>query len=176
MNAIKKYTNNKLILPFLIITLGFQAHAYEPDEGQVAPDFEITQADGTTFKLSEYKSKKSVYVIFWNTWCHYCMKKTPKLLATEKNLSDNIKIIAINTSRQDSVEEMLAFKKRFNVTYSLAFDNNEVITDLYNVHGVPTEFIIDINGIIRHRDNIPDNISVHLAEWNTVQQKVATNP
>ena len=166
MNAVINTLTNKLMVPFLMVTIGFQANAYEPDEGQLAPDFEITKADGSTFKLSDYKGKKSVYVVFWNTWCHYCMKKTPKLLATEKNLSDNIKIIAVNTSRQDSVKEMLEFKKRFNVSYSLAFDNNETITDLYNVHGVPTEFIIDINGIIKHRDGVPDKLEDSVGEWN----------
>ncbi len=166
MNAIINTLTNKLMVPFLMVAIGFQTHAYEPDEGQVAPDFGIIQADGSSFKLSDYKGKKSVYVVFWNTWCHYCMKKTPKLLATEKNLSDNIKIIAINTSREDSMEEMLAFKKRFNVTYSLAFDNNETITDLYNVHGVPTEFIIDINGMIKHRDGVPDKLEDSIGKWN----------
>ncbi len=155
-----------LIVSFIMIAIGFQANAYEPDEGQIAPDFNITQLDGSQFKLSDFKGKKSVYVIFWNTWCHYCMKKTPKLIATHKKLADDIVIIAVNTSRQDSIQEMLEFKNRFNANYRMAFDNNETITDLYNVHGVPTEFIIDINGIIKHRDGVPDKLEDSIGEWN----------
>lgn len=164
---VEQNTRFKTLLTILtVLLMTFQASAYEPDEGQIAPDFSITQLDGTEFNLSDYKGKQSVYVVFWNTWCHYCMKKIPKLLATQKNLADGIKIIAINTSRKDSVEEMQAFKGRFNVTYSLAFDDNETITDLYNVHGVPTEFIIDINGMIKHRDGVPDKLKDSISEWN----------
>jgi peroxiredoxin len=168
MNNNNKCINRYLAVLLIGLFLSIQTLAYEPDEGQLAPDFEITQSDGSVFSLSDYKGKQSVYVVFWNSWCHYCMKKIPKLLAAQKNLADDIKIIAVNTSRDDSVEEMQAFKKRFNITYSLAFDHGKGITQLYNVHGVPTEFIVDINGIIKHRDGVPDRLEDHIASWNQV--------
>ncbi len=157
----------KLTLILLIISTS--SMAYLPNQGDDAPDFEITSINGEHFKLSDFKGKQSVYVVYWNTWCYYCMKKVSKLKAIEKNFSDKIKIIAINTSRDDSIQESLAFQKRFDINYFLAFDDNEIITDLYNVHGVPTEFIIDINGVIQHRDDVPDEIEAHLSKWNTVK-------
>ena len=157
---------NSLKTMTLSMLLSFSAIAYEPSEGQPAPDFEITQLDGTPFKLSDYRGKQSVYVVFWNTWCHYCLKKIPKLKGIQENLADDIKIIAINTSRKDSVTESLNFENYFKTNYALAFDHGEKVTDLYNVHGVPTEFIIDINGIIKHRDGVPAKLENYLQEWN----------
>jgi peroxiredoxin len=146
----------------------------EPSEGQIAPDFAITQMDGSQFKLSDYRGKQPVYLVFWNTWCTYCMKKIPKLKDAQANLSDKIKVIAVNTGLKDSVEKSIIFQKRFNINYPLAFDHNKRVTDLYGVWGTPTEFIIDINGIIQHRDGVPDEIRPHLAEWQTVIEHAST--
>ena len=165
--------NILLILTLSLSTLGL---AQNPKEGDIAPDFEIQQFDGKTFKLSDYKGKQSVYLVFWNAWCTNCFKKIPQLKETQAHLSDKIKIIAINTSRKDSMEESLAFQKKFEINYPLAFDYGKKVTDLYTAKFVPYAFIIDINGIIRHRDNIPDDISAHLSDWNSVQQKAATTP
>ncbi len=157
---------------FTAILLGFvistSVLADNPDVGQMAPDFEITQMDGTQFKLSDYKGKKSVYLVFWNTWCTFCMKKIPKLKAAQLNLADDIQIIAVNTTNKDSVEESIEFQKRFEITYPLAFDHGKTVTDLYNVWGTPTEFIIDINGVIQHRDGVPDKLEDNLSEWNSI--------
>lgn len=167
-----------LLISSLALSLIFTGTAYadDPEAGAIAPDFEITQLDGTKFKLSDYKGKQSVYLVFWNTWCSYCMKKIPKLKATQNNLSDQIKIIAVNTTRKDSVEESLEFQQRFDINYPLAFDHGKVVTDLYGVWGTPTEFIIDINGIIQHRDGVPDKLEEYLSKWNNLKsEQLAVN-
>jgi peroxiredoxin len=153
----------------IMLLLSMTSFAQEPTPraGQKAPDFEIIQMDGTTFKLSDYRGKQAVYLVFWNTWCGYCMKKTPKLKQTQVNLADKIKIIAINTSLKDSLEKSLAFQQQFEINYSLAFDHGKIITDRYGVWGTPTEFIIDINGIIQYRDGVPDDLQPLLSQWNT---------
>jgi peroxiredoxin len=161
-----------IIVTSLSLMLSVQVFADEPDIGAMAPDFEITQLDGSQFKLSDYKGKKSVYLVFWNTWCHFCMKKIPKLKAAQLNLPDDIKIIAVNKSNKDSVEESLEFQKRFTINYPLAFDHGKKVTDLYNVWGTPTEFIIDINGVIQHRDGVPEKLENYLAKWNAKNTEV----
>jgi len=154
------------------ILLTFSIHsvmANEVDEDQLAPDFSLQQLNGTLFKLSDYRGKKAVYLVFWNTWCAYCIKKIPMLKTIQTQFTDKIKLIAINTSRKDSVHESKQFQQQFNINYALAFDHNKKVTSLYQVFGVPTAFIIDINGVIRYRDGIPTDISPYLAKWNQKQ-------
>jgi peroxiredoxin len=158
-----------IIILFVFVSRSVFAEEHRAKEGLIAPDFEIVQMDGATFKLSDYQGKKSVYVVFWNTWCGYCMKKIPKLKQIESNLSDQIKIIAINTTRKDSVAQSIVFQKQHEINYSLAFDYGKKVTDLYNVWGTPTEFIIDINGIIQHRDHVPKEIASLLEQWNEIK-------
>jgi len=143
------------------------------EEGAVAPDFELSviNIDGTqteSFKLSDFRGKQPVYLVFWNTWCGYCIKKTPKLRAMQEKFGDKIKIIGINTSKSDSVSESLVFQKKYAINYDLAFDYGETVTDLYDVWGTPTEFIVDINGVIQFRDGVPDDIGNYLSEWSSL--------
>ena len=162
---IKRLMTFCLAILFSVSSIGY-AEEDEPSEGQIAPDFSITTLDGEKFNLKDYRGKQAVYLVFWNTWCTYCMKKIPKLKHAQQELNDQIKVIAVNTGLKDSVEKSLAFEKRFEINYPLAFDHGKKVTDLYGVWGTPTEFIIDINGIIRHRDGVPDSIEANLANWN----------
>ncbi len=47
----------------------------------------------------------------------------------------------------------------------MAFDTGELVTDRFEVFKVPTEFIVDIDGIIRYRDRVPDYVAAHLPDW-----------
>lgn len=141
------------------------APALAANVGDVAPDFEIALEDGSTFRLSDYRGQKPVYVIFWNTWCSYCIAKTPRYQKLQQRFGDKIEIIAINTSWSDSPDEMRSFEKHHQIQYATAFDNGEIITDRYRVVNVPTEFIVDIDGIVRYRDRVPEYLAAHLPDW-----------
>jgi peroxiredoxin len=133
--------------------------------GEVAPDFEIATQNGSTFQLSDFRGEKPVYIVFWNTWCSYCVKKTSRYKKLQEQIGDKIAIIAINTTWSDSPDEMRAFEQHHQVMYSTAFDTGESITDRYRVFNVPTEFIVDINGIIRYRDGVPQYLVAHLPDF-----------
>jgi peroxiredoxin len=128
--------------------------------GELAPDFEIATQDGAVFRLSDYRGRKPVYVVFWNSWCSYCIRRTPRYIKLQEQFSDKIEIIAINTTWSDS-----SFEQHHQIKYSTAFDAGESVTDQYGVRKVPTEFIVDVNGIIRYRDRVPEYLAAHLPDW-----------
>jgi len=132
--------------------------------GELAPDFAVVTEEGTGFRLADYRGVKPVYVVFWNSWCSYCIKKTPRYRQLQEQLGDKIEIIAINTTWSDSPEEMRSFAEHHHVNYTTAFDAGELVTDLYDVYNVPTEFIIDIDGVIRYRDGVPEYLAAHLPD------------
>ena len=127
-----------------LIAIGFlaaRAPANAASVGDVAPDFELTTQDGVEFRMADYRGRKPVYVIFWNTWCSYCIKKIPRY------------------------QKLRSFKEQHDISYLTAFDDGESVTDQYQVFKVPTEFIVDINGIIRYRDGLPEYLVAHLPDW-----------
>ncbi len=150
----------------MIAMLVVTAAATAADVGNVAPDFEIATQDGVVLRLSEFRGRKPVYLVFWNTWCSFCMKKVPRYIKLQKQFADKIEIIAINTTWSDSPAEMRVFEDRFHINYSTAFDIGKLITDRFGVINVPAEFIIDVNGIIRYRNRVPEYPIAHLPDWS----------
>ena len=147
--ATKMGASSRLLLLTVIIMLVVIAPATAADVGDVAPDFEIATQDGKILQLSDFRGRKPVYVVFWNTWCSFCIKKVPRYIKLQEQFADKIEIIAINTTWDDSPAQMRVFEDRFHINYSTAFDIGKLITDRFGVFNVPTEFIIDVNGIIR---------------------------
>lgn len=133
--------------------------------GDIAPSFDLKTIDGEPINLSDYQGKKAVYLVFWNTWCSYCINKTPRYKKLEEEFGDRIEIIAINTGWSDSPAEMEQYRNQFGTNYPLVFDNEEFVTKRYEVRAVPTEFIIDVDGIVRYRDRVPTYIAAHIPDW-----------
>ena len=162
----EKSKTSGLILPLMVIgLLVVNVPATAASVGDIAPDFEVATQDGNVLRLSEFRGRKPVYVVFWNTWCSYCIKKTPRYKKLQEQFGDKIEIIAINTTWSDSAEEMRSFEEHHRINYSTAFDAGEQITDRYQVFNVPTEFIVDVNGVIRYRDGVPEYLAAHLPDW-----------
>ena len=155
-----------MLLFTMTVMLIVTAAATAADVGDVAPDFEITTQDGVVLRLSEFRGQKPVYLVFWNTWCSFCMKKVPRYIKLQEQFADKIEIIAINTTWSDSPAQMRVFEDRFHINYLTAFDLGKLITDRFEIINVPTEFIIDVNGIIRYRNRVPEYPIAHLPDWS----------
>ncbi len=158
-------TSGLILLLMMMGLLFANAPATAASVGDVAPDFEIATQDGNVIRLSQFRGRRPVYVVFWNTWCSYCIKKTPRYKKLQEKFGDKIEIIAINTSWSDSPEQMRSFEEHHHINYSTAFDAGNSITDRYDVFSVPTEFIVDVNGIIRYRNSVPEYLAAHLPDW-----------
>jgi len=164
--ATKLAASSRILSLTMMVMLIAVTAATAADVGDVAPDFEIAAQDGNVLRLSDFRGRKPVYVVFWNSWCSYCIKKVPRYVKLQEQFGDKIEIIAINTTWSDSPEKMRAFEDHFNVNYSTAFDIDELITDRFEVTNVPAEFIIDVNGIIRYRNKVPEYPIAHLPDWS----------
>ncbi len=149
----------------LAASLLFASSSRAVEIGDLAPDFDLQTMDGTPWRLADYRGKKAVYLIFCNTWCSYCIEKTPRYTKLQEQFADRVEIIAVNTTWSDSKEEIEQFQQRFGLNYPVAMDNGEVLSKRYAVSGVPTEFIIDINGVVRYRDGVPEYIAAHIPDW-----------
>lgn len=143
----------------------FGHSSFAADVGDLAPSFDLLTIDGAPLRLSDYRGKKAVYLVFWNTWCSYCIKKTPRYKKLKEEFGDRIEVIAVNTTWSDSQAEIKRFQQQHETNYLLVYDAGEVVTERYGVRAVPTEFIIDISGIIRYRDAVPKYVMAHLPDW-----------
>jgi peroxiredoxin len=115
--------------------------------GCEAPEIEGKDADGVSFKLSDYRGKH-IIVIFWGGWCHACHGILPLMNQAAAQLKDkNAVVIGVNTDIESEAKKALA---DYQVTFRNVLDNTTSgpNTSLYNLRNFPTLYLIDTKGVI----------------------------
>ncbi|MCW8863976.1 MAG: TlpA family protein disulfide reductase [Colwellia sp.] len=109
-----------------------------------APDWQLKTQAGENISLSDYQGQP-VILHFWATWCPYCKKLQPKLVALAKKYQDSgIKIVAISFNEDEGAQPQNELKIR-GYKFITAI-NGEPVVDLYGVRGTPTTFFINRRG------------------------------
>lgn len=148
-----------LFLSFILSVASAIAAETGSNVGNIAPDFEVEILDGgDRWKLSDYRGKKAVWLVFWATWCPNCAREIPKLAELHERYKDKVEILGVNVTINDSLKKIGKFRGTHAMPYKLAFDRKA--TDLYEVVGTPTQVVIDIQGVIRYRGaDVPDGLA-----------------
>jgi cytochrome c biogenesis protein CcmG/thiol:disulfide interchange protein DsbE len=122
-----------------------------------APEFQLENLEGNEVSLKE--NKGSVVVIdFWATWCPPCLMSIPELVEVQKNYKDKGVIvfgISVDQSDQVSREDLLAFKDKLHINYTILRANSQVMMDYFGGNteqvAIPTLFVVDKMGRIRDK-------------------------
>jgi thiol-disulfide isomerase/thioredoxin len=135
--------------------------AAEPDEGiaegEAAPDFTLEMLDGGELTLSDLRGEK-VILNFWASWCGPCRAEMPHMQEFhEEEAGDaGVRVIAVNLSTSERgdqekvMENIQSFVDEFGLTFPIPLDTEGEQMDVYRVITIPTTYIIDTSGIIRH--------------------------
>lgn len=116
--------------------------------GQIAPDFTLTDIDGKTFSLSDYRGKV-VVIDLMATWCPPCIEQMPHLKNVHHNYGDGVMIMSIDVDPTETDEIIRQFKIRYGDEWIFASGPNVGIT--YEVIYIPTTYIIDRRGRIAYK-------------------------
>jgi peroxiredoxin len=131
--------------------------------GSVAPELTTTRGDGSVFQLPDLDGRpirlaelrgKVVWLNFWASWCPPCQAETPVLREIATTYRDRgLAIIGIEV--QETVEDGRRYAGRYGLPYSIGADVSGDIFHLYRVFALPTQFVIDTDGVIRQVVNGP---------------------
>lgn len=123
----------------------------------IAPDFTLSDIDGTIFKLSDAKGQW-VFLHFWASWCGPCIEEMPAVQLMANTLrNEQIKIVMINTAEdEDTIFEFLG---TINVDLNSLIDADGQVTETWKPRGLPTTFIINSQGEIKYQ-------AIGGREWN----------
>jgi peroxiredoxin len=133
------------------------------------PDFSVSNYEGTTFNLYKYlrKEKKKYYLIdFWATWCAPCVAQLPKLREVyDEYKNKGFAIIGYSLDvHQDKLEDFLRKQKLGWENLSDLKGNQSSVYKLFKLGTIPSNYLIDENGIIVATNITPENVSKILKE------------
>lgn len=132
-----------------MLALGPVQKAIAAEAGNKAPDCTLASiGDGKSYNLQQFQGKV-LYIDFWASWCPPCLKSFPFLNELEQNLKDRgLQVIAINMD--ESAEDAKAFLAKTPAQFIVAADSNEQCARSFDVKAMPSSYLIDRNGVIRH--------------------------
>lgn len=127
-----------------------EAESFKLRIGNKAKDFTVEMITGEKVKLSDLKGKV-ILLNFWATWCSPCLMEfyeiPPKILQPFQN--ENFVFLPIAYGEEKVSRKMADLKKK-GINFSVGFDPNEEIWNMYAYEMIPKNFIIDQEGIIRY--------------------------
>jgi thiol-disulfide isomerase/thioredoxin len=138
--------------------------------GKQAPPIVTTDINNDSIDLKKLYTEKYILLDFWASWCVPCRKNNPNLITLHKKYAEKgFQIIAIADDAGDSTD-ILKWKNAVAKDSTFIWINilrtgdkknlsetNYDINDVYRVHFLPTQFLIDKTGKIIGRYEEEDN-------------------
>jgi len=120
------------------------------DSTYPAPKFRLASLDGGQLGPPDF-SGKVVVLDFWATWCGPCKLEIPSLQSLhEDRAADGVAVLGLSTDRGDPAD-VAAYLNERSVRFPVGIATTTVRRAFGEIHGIPTTFIIDREGTIRHR-------------------------
>jgi len=118
-----------------------------PKIGTPAIDFACQDLKGQSWSLDKVKGK-IVLLRFWADWCPYCRYEMPVIEKYYRILNkEGFVVLAVNVKQSAQVAE--AFTAQLDITFPVPLDPDGKMAKRYGVYAIPTNFLIDREGIIR---------------------------
>jgi peroxiredoxin len=112
---------------------------------KAAPDFTLTDANGQSVKLSDYRGKV-VLLNFWATWCGPCQIEIPWFVEFEQQFkSKGLEVVGVSMD-DDGWKAVKPYLASHKVNYRVLL-GDETVSQLYGgLDALPTTFMIDREG------------------------------
>jgi cytochrome c biogenesis protein CcmG, thiol:disulfide interchange protein DsbE len=118
--------------------------------GEAAAPFKLVTLEGDSLALDELRGQV-VLVNFWASWCPPCRVEMPGFERVyRERRDDGFVIVGIATDRH-AEDQIRAFVAEHDITYPILLATGQVVRDYGGVRALPESFLIDRDGLVRHR-------------------------
>jgi thiol-disulfide isomerase/thioredoxin len=140
------------LLGFVVVRLGPQVAAllgvsYGPEP---VPSYSVMTLDGRSVDSQDLVGQV-VVVNFWATWCVPCRLEMPSLQRLhERREKDGVVVLGLSTD-VGGERVVRDFLEERGITYPVGRATPEHRRVFGGIPGIPTTFLIDRSGVVRHR-------------------------
>jgi peroxiredoxin len=139
----------------ILIGTSFAPTAAAQANSDLAPDFKLTDINGKTISLSDYKGKV-LFLNFWATWCPPCRAEVPDFVeAYAEQKANGLEILGISLDSKGK-EAVAAFVEKYKINYPVVLESRQttekIINDYQPGQYIPATIIIDKSGRIRSKE------------------------
>ena len=140
------------LLVFVAIRLGPQVGAllgvsFDPEK---APAYTLVTLDGDTIRSADLEGQV-VVLNFWATWCGPCRLEMPSLQKLhERRAEDGVVVLGLATDVGGEAP-VRSFLRERGITYPVGRATLEQRRAFGGIPGIPTTFIVDRAGVVRHK-------------------------
>lgn len=113
-----------------------------------APDFTLKSQRGDNLKLSELRGKV-VLINFWASWCGPCRQEMPVLDELYRHYRPlDFTVLGVNVEQNSDTAKSLL--KDVAVSFPILFDDENKVSKMYNIKGMPSTILVDRDGNVRY--------------------------
>src|ERR1700688_2921830 len=110
-----------------------------------APNVHFQRPGGKNYSLTDLRGAV-VVVDFWASWCPACRRSLPQLEALNKKYHEaNVVFIGVDDEDRETIDK---FSRSNQLHFFTIQDDDDEITQAFNVEAIPNTFVIDKEGHI----------------------------
>ncbi|MFM7974153.1 MAG: redoxin family protein [Pirellula sp.] len=138
----------------------------------------ITKLDKTDYLgkqwlWSELAGAQATVVVFLGTECPLAKQYTPRIVElAKKYTAKGVRFVAVDPNIQDSLQEMAAHARRFELEIPFLKDPDQSLADLLGVTRTPEVCVVDSRNTIRYRGRIDDQYGIGFAREKPTQREL----
>ena len=136
-----------LFMPADLVSAPKPREAAKTAIAEKAPDFVLKDLNGRRYRLSDFKGKQPVLIIFSTTWCPSCREEIPHFKSLHATYAKQ-GLLIVNVDIQESQEKVAKFTARNGLPYRVLLDEDGDVSGIYDIRGVPSMVLVDQNGNI----------------------------
>lgn len=165
ISALCKHSRKSLIVVTTFLAFMFASQL----QAMTKTDFSIITLDNQVIKVEQGVIDKPTYMVFWATWCPSCLREVPHLKAIYQQYKNEINFVAINVDRthfwynlttEESKKPVREYLEKQGINYPVALDDDNTLSELFNVKGTPTQVLLSKTGEVKAKFNLtPENIN-----------------
>jgi peroxiredoxin len=115
--------------------------------GKQAPSFAVSNDDGRSAALADYRGK-IVVLNLWASWCPPCRAEMPDLEKLHQAYASR-GVVVLGVDQGESADRARAFATSLRITYPVLIDDGQQYGLVYAALGLPTTVVVDRGGVVR---------------------------